>query len=159
MPSNRFKVENRGDYIYLKTWGGMQLDGLEKPAETALAMSQETGIKNLLDNIQEVDSTVNFSVQLKGIKILWKLRKFKRVAVVLKQNELGGIFFSSISALRLDHGAIRGFGDEVEAIAWLQAGHTAHDSEASQPEKSHSKSADTTQTKARRIKIDDQSKK
>jgi len=117
---NQFKVENRGDYIYLKTWGDMQLDGLEKPAEAAIALAQEGKLDRLLDNIQDVEAAVSFQVQLKGVRILWKLRAFKKVAVVLKQNELGGIFFSSLSALKMNGGAFRGFADETEAVAWLR---------------------------------------
>ncbi len=119
---NQFKVENRGTYIYLKTWGDMQLDGLEKPAEAAIALAKEGHVDRLLDNIQEVESSVSFPVQLKGVRILWKLRVFKKVAVVLKRNELGGIFFSSLSALKMsDGGAFKGFSDEAEAIAWLNS--------------------------------------
>ncbi len=120
MSVNQFKVENRGDYIYLKTWGDMQLDGLEKPAEAAIALAQEGKLDRLLDNIQDVEAAVSFQVQLKGVRILWKLRAFKKVAVVLKQNELGGIFFSSLSALKMNGGAFRGFADETEAVAWLR---------------------------------------
>jgi len=118
---NQFEIKNCGDYIYLKTWGALESDGLEKPVETALAMSQETGIDRLLDNIQGVDSTVSLSVQLKGVKVLWKLRAFKKVAVVVKENELGSIFFSSISALHLSKTVFHGFTTEEEAIAWLKS--------------------------------------
>ena len=120
MAKNQFKVERREGYIHLQTWGDMQLDGLEKPAEAALELAKETGIDKLLDNIHDVEESVSFPVQLKGVQILWKLRKFKKVAVVFKQNELGNIFLSSLSALKMDGGDFRGFSNETEAIAWLR---------------------------------------
>jgi len=118
--ADNFSVENHGDYIYLRTWGHLENENLEKPADTALEMGKKTGITKLLDNIQEVDSTVSLPVQLEGVKVLWKLRAFKKIAIVIKDNELGHIFFSSLAALHLSE-AFRGFTDEAEAIAWLKA--------------------------------------
>lgn len=119
---NQFEVKNRSEYIYLRTWGNLESDGLETPAEAALAISRETGINKLLDNIQEVNPTVKLSVQLKGVKVLWKLRAFKKIAVVVKENELGTMFFSSISVLHLSDAVFRGFTTEEDAIAWLKSG-------------------------------------
>ncbi len=121
MAEKQFTVENRTDYIYLKTWGDLEVEGLEEPAEAALALSHETGVNKLLDNIQEVNAAVSLPVQLKGVSILWKLRQFSKVAVVVKQNELSEIFFGSLSTLNLNKSAFRGFDNETEAIVWLNS--------------------------------------
>ncbi|HSE61103.1 MAG TPA: hypothetical protein VLA88_02315 [Candidatus Saccharimonadales bacterium] len=118
---NQFSVDIVGDYVRLKTWGEMALEGLDAPADAALKLAQENNITKLLDDISEVDPrNASLHMQAKGMGVLWKLRKFDKVAVVFKGKQLGTLFFASLSTLHLND-TFKGFDNEVEAIAWLQS--------------------------------------
>lgn len=118
----RFSVTVPGDYIYLKTWGKLDMDDLEEPADTAIKLGKENKIDRLLDDIREIDTTnVSIPIQTKAVGIIWKLRAFKKVAVVYKNQEIGRLFFASLEALHLSS-KFRGFDDETQAIAWLHEG-------------------------------------
>ncbi|HSW65566.1 MAG TPA: STAS/SEC14 domain-containing protein [Bacillota bacterium] len=117
-----FKVEAHGSYIHLETWGALDEGDLDAPAKAALALRDKTGIEMLLDNIQRVDAShININVQAKGVGVLWSLRKFKKVAIVFKGDEMGWMFLSTLEAMHLNlNNKFKGFSNETEAIAWLQ---------------------------------------
>lgn len=118
-----FSLTTKKDYIYLKTRGGLDEDNVTAPTDAAIALAKEKNIRKLLDNIQEVDfSTASLSVQAKGMGVLWRLRYFKKVAIVLKGEEAAFLFFSSIQELQLGLGhRFQGFDNEADAVRWLQA--------------------------------------
>lgn len=120
--ANKYSVEDKGDYISLKTWGRLQVDHLHEPAEAALALAKEKGITKLLDDIRGVDTTdLGIPVQTKGMSILWKLRSFDKVAILFESQELGGVFFTALETMHVPL-KFRGFYNEEAAIAWLQEG-------------------------------------
>lgn len=116
----QFSVEAKKDFIHLKTWGELDVETLHQPAEAALALGQQKGLRKLLDNIQEIDTSgVSISVQSKAMGILWKLKAFDKVAIVFKDKEVGLLFLKSLSAIHLS-GKFNGFDNEADAIAWLR---------------------------------------
>lgn len=117
---NRFSVSDHGGYIHLETWGALELAKLDAPADAAIALAKKRGVTKLLDDIRKVDSSnVNLHVQAKGMSILWKLRFFKKVAIIFKGKEIGFLFFSSLEAVHLNS-TFKGFTNETDAIAWLE---------------------------------------
>jgi hypothetical protein len=118
----RFKVSVKDDYIHLETWGALVEDDLDAPANAALALAEEKKIDKLLDNISNIDSThVSVTLQAKGVGVLWKLRKFKKIAIVFKGQEIGWLFLSTLQAMHLDVNAkFKGFDNETDAIIWLK---------------------------------------
>lgn len=115
-----FTVKNESDYIHLVTWGVPSIDNVAEPATAALDLAHQHGIHKLMDDIREVDVTkISVHVQVKGTPLLWKMRDFKRVAILVKHDELGSILHSTLKMLDIG-GNIRGFYDEAEAIAWLR---------------------------------------
>lgn len=118
----RFSVQVVDDYIYLKTWGELDPNDLDAPANAALALAKETGIDRLLDDIREVDtSNVSIPIQTKSMGILWKLRSFKKVAIVLNGSRIRSLFFATLDVLHLNIDAkFKGFENEQEAVAWLK---------------------------------------
>lgn len=121
--ARNFSVRLEKDYVRLVTWGRLYIEDVEKPAEAALALAQKKGVDKLLDNIQDVDfSGASVHVQAKGMGVLWKLRSFRKVAIVYKGDEPGYLFFSSLQVLHLNRGSkFQGFDNEADAIAWLSA--------------------------------------
>lgn len=121
--TSNFTLKVVDDYIHLKTWGPLHLEDVEGPAEAALALGREQKIDKLLDNIQEVDfSSASVHVQAKGMGVLWKLRNFRKVAIVFGDKESSYLFFSSLQVLHLNMGKkFQGFSKEEDAIAWLQS--------------------------------------
>jgi len=116
---NQFTIEQRDGYVYLKTWGPMAMEGLEKPPDAALEVLKEGKCDKLLDDIRDVVMTgVNIDVQTKGVGIMWRLRAFKKVAILYKGQETEKIFFGTLEAMRLDT-KFKGFETEEEAVAWL----------------------------------------
>jgi hypothetical protein len=117
-----FTVRAVDDYVRLDTWGRLRVEDVEAPAEAALALAREKGLDKLLDNIQNVDfSTASVYVQAKGMGVLWKLKSFRKVAIVFEGSEPGYLFFSSIQVLHLDLGKkFQGFDNEKDAIKWLR---------------------------------------
>lgn len=116
----RFSAKVVGDYIHLKTWGELKTDDLDAPVTHAIALAKKHNITKILDDIREVDSrAVSLPVQMKGAGILWKLRTFKKVAIIFKDEELGYLFFSMLQSLHLS-GNFKGFNNEAEAQKWLQ---------------------------------------
>jgi hypothetical protein len=118
-----FSLEKRDDYIHLRTWGSLDESHLDVPAEAALKLAEDEQIELLLDDIRDVDTSgVSIPIQAKGMGVLWKLRKFKKVAIVLGDNPLKHIFFSTVEALHVTQGTqFKGFENEVEAIEWLHS--------------------------------------
>lgn len=118
----QFSVAVVGDYIHLKTWGKLEIESLDAPANAALTLSQEQHIDKLLDDIREVDgSNASIHIQTKSMGILWKLRTFRKVAIVLENSRLQTLFFATLEALHLNLDAkFKGFNNEAEAIAWLR---------------------------------------
>lgn len=116
----QFSVDKRGDYVYLVTRGKLDVENLDAPANAALALAKEEDLDKLLDDIRYVDSTgVSIPIQSKGFGIIWKLRTFKKVAIVFKEEEIGRLFFSTLQAMHITS-KFHGFKDEAEAIAWLE---------------------------------------
>ena len=115
-----FSVEVRDDYVHLVTRGKLDLQDLDAPANAAIALAQDKKLDKLLDDIRYVDAAgANIAVQSKGFGVLWKLRTFKKVAIVFKQERLGRLFFSTIQSIHITS-KFRGFDNEADAIAWLK---------------------------------------
>lgn len=119
---DKYKVSVQGDYVLLETWGELEMDDLAAPADAALALSAEKNIDKLLDDIRGVDQTpVSVPIQAKGVSVLWKLRKFRKVAIVFSGKEIGWLFLSTLQAMHLNVDAkFKGFDNEAEAIVWLK---------------------------------------
>jgi len=119
--NKQFDLSVQGDYIRLETRGELRDEDLDAPANAALALAEEQKIDKLLDDIRNIDSShVSVTIQAKGVGILWKLRKFRKVAIVFKGQEIGWLFLSTIQAMHLDHNAkFKGFDNDTEAVQWL----------------------------------------
>lgn len=123
MQAQQFSVAVADGYIHLKTWGGLDEHNLDAPANAALALAAEKQVDKLLDDIRGVDSTgVSIAIQSKAMGILWKLRSFKKVAIILEGSRLSKLFFSTLSAFHFNADSkFKGFNNEAEAIAWLRS--------------------------------------
>lgn len=121
MAEDKYKASVQGDYILLETWGGLAIDDLDAPADAALALAEEKKIDKLLDDIRRVDQTpISVPIQAKGFAVLWKLRKFRKVAIVFSGKEIGWLFLSTLNAMHLNlNSKFKGFDNEAEAINWL----------------------------------------
>lgn len=118
----QFSLDTMGDYIHLRTWGELDVNDLEAPADAALKLAKAEKIDKLLDDIRDVDTSgVNIAIQAKAMGILWELRHFKKVAIVLKGAGLRNLFFSALDALHLSGATFKGFENEAEAIEWLRS--------------------------------------
>jgi hypothetical protein len=120
--TQQYSVEILDDYVHLRTWGPLDVNNLDAPANAALTLAKERNIEKLLDDIREVDSTnVSIPIQAKAMGILWKLRTFKKVAVVMSNSRLRDIFFSTLDAINLERDVkFKGFDDTPEAVKWLE---------------------------------------
>ena len=118
----QFSVEAKDGIIHLKTWGPLDESRLGEPANAALALAQEKQIDKLLDDIREVDtSSVSIPMQAQSMGILWKLRTFKKVAVVMNQSRIRTMFFTALDLLHIDKETkFKGFDTPDEAITWLR---------------------------------------
>jgi ABC-type transporter Mla MlaB component len=118
----RFSATVVDDYIHLKTWGELDVEDLEAPAQTALALAREHHIIKLLDDISQIDSSaVSMRIQTKSMGIIWKLRKFKKVALVIKNSRVQRLFFATLDVLHLNlNSQFKSFSTEAEALAWLK---------------------------------------
>lgn len=95
------------------------MQGLERPPEAALEAMREHNIDRLLDDIRETDMTgVPIEAQAKGVGLMWKLKAFRKIAVLYKGQETEKLFFGTLEVTHLD-AKFKGFEDEAEAIAWL----------------------------------------
>ncbi|HSX34847.1 MAG TPA: STAS/SEC14 domain-containing protein [Candidatus Saccharimonadales bacterium] len=117
----RFSVVIDGDIVRLKTWGELNLEDLDAPVNAALKQAQTHHIVKLLDDIREVDDTgTSIYIQAKAMGILWKLRTFDKVAILMQSSTLSTMFFSTLQALHLNGDSrFMGFENEAEALAWL----------------------------------------
>jgi hypothetical protein len=118
----RFSVDVVGDYIHLKTWGALKDEDLDAPVNAAINLAKERGITKLIDDIRDIDTTnVSLTIQVKSMGIMWKLRTFKKVALVLKDSHIRSLLFSTLEALHLNIDArIKTFDDVAEAVNWLR---------------------------------------
>ncbi|HEX7963101.1 MAG TPA: STAS/SEC14 domain-containing protein [Candidatus Saccharimonadales bacterium] len=117
----QFSVKAEDGYIHLKTWGPLDENRLDEPADAALALAKEKHIDKLVDDIREIDSSaLSIPMQAKAMGILWKLRSFQKVAIVMGQSRVRTLFFSTVDTLHLDRESkFKGFDSLEEAIAWL----------------------------------------
>lgn len=120
--TKKYSVEDKGDYIHLKTWGKLELQDLDAPVNAALALAKEKGISNLVDDIRDIDTTnLSIPIQAKSVGILWKLRAFKKVAIIFKGDEIGWLLTSSLDAMHLQLSShIKGFDNVDTAVKWLR---------------------------------------
>lgn len=118
----QFSLEVVDDYVSMKTWGVIDINKVDEPANAALKLAQEKQVTKLLDDISEVDSTgANIAIQTKGVGVLWKLRTFDKVAIVFSESRLRTLFFSTLDTLHLGRDIkFKGFESKAEAIAWLK---------------------------------------
>lgn len=115
-----YSVELRDNYVHLMTWGTLELESLDQPVNAAINLAKEKKVDLILDDIREIDSDhVSVHIQAKAAGILWKLKTFRKVAIIFKTQEIGWLFFSTLEALHLNN-TFKGFDNEAEAIAWLQ---------------------------------------
>ncbi len=125
MSTQKYSVEVIDDFIKLKTWGKLDIHELDAPANAALEMMKEKNLDKLLDDIREADaSLVNIPMQTKSMGILWKLRAFRKVAIVMNDDLMHHLFAAALEALHLNDAKdvrFKSFDDEQEAIAWLKA--------------------------------------
>lgn len=119
---DKYRVSVQGDYVFLETWGELTMDDLEAPATAALQLAEEHGIDKLLDDIRRVEEgQISVPVQAKGVGVLWKLRKFRKVAIVFSGKEIGWLFLSTLEAMHLNtNGRFKGFTNQTDAIVWLK---------------------------------------
>jgi len=117
---SQFSVEARDNYVYLVTRGPLDVENLDAPANAAIALAKKKKLDKLLDDIRYVDSSgASIAVQTKGFGVLWKLRDFKKVAIVFEGKRMEKLFFSTLGAMHLTS-KFNGFGNEADAIAWLK---------------------------------------
>jgi hypothetical protein len=99
----------------------MELEGLEKPPEAALEWLKEGKSDRLLDDIRDVNMAgVPIEVQSKGVGIIWKLRAFKKIAILYHGQETEKLFFGTLEVMHMDT-KFKGFETEADAVAWLKA--------------------------------------
>lgn len=115
-----FNVTVDGDIIHLVTSGRPTTDNVFEPVDAALELANEKHISKLLDDIRGVDSSwVDLPVQTKAMGVIWKLRRFKKVAIVLKkESELNQLLMGALTALKIAS-KIKSFESEDAARAWL----------------------------------------
>ncbi len=118
----KYSVEAKEGYIHLETRGTLDIADLEAPANAALEAAKKHKIDKLLDDIREVDaSELSIHMQAKSMGIIWKLRSFKKVAVIMKSSRIQSLFLSSVSALNLNATSqFKGFDNIPDAVTWLQ---------------------------------------
>ncbi|HEX8762896.1 MAG TPA: STAS/SEC14 domain-containing protein [Candidatus Saccharimonadales bacterium] len=116
----KFTAEVGDGFIHLKTRGKLNADDLDAPVDAALKLAAEKDIHNLLDDIREVDHTdFSMHVQSKSMGVMWKLRKFKKVAIIMDGGALKTLFMSTLSVLHLNHSQFKAFDNPNDAIRWL----------------------------------------
>lgn len=116
----RFSVTKEDGYVHLRTWGKLDVDDLDAPVEAAIELAKKHHVDMILDDIREIDSSnVSMYIQTKAAGIMWKLREFKKVAIIFKNKEVGFLFFAMLQNLHLTAN-FKGFDDESEALAWIR---------------------------------------
>jgi hypothetical protein len=115
-----FEVAVDDDIVHLITRGRPTTNDLYEPADAAIALADKKRVDKLLDDIRGVDSSwVDLPVQAKAMGVIWKLRRFKKVAIILKsESELRQLLMDALGALRISS-QIRAFDDEKSARKWL----------------------------------------
>lgn len=114
-----YEVSLKGGYIYLKLKGDMTEEVLNQSTAAVLDLAKEQNIPYLLDDIREVSrNSVSPGVQARAIANLWKLRSFKKIALVFSDQEIGRLALSTLQLIHLPL-KCRVFDDEAAAIAWL----------------------------------------
>lgn len=117
----KYTLKAKDDYIHLATRGKLDIDDLDAPVNAALELAKEKGIDLLLDDIRDIDSTsVSIHLQTKAMGLLWRLRTFKKVAIVLEGSRIQTLFESTLNVLHLHlDSRFKGFDNTKDAIAWL----------------------------------------
>lgn len=116
-----FDVAVNGGIVHLVTRGRPTTDNVYEPVDAALAIADAKRADRLLDDIRDVDSSwVDLPVQTKAMGVIWKLRRFNKVAIVLKkESELRQLLMGALTALKIAS-KIKAFDNEDAARAWLQ---------------------------------------
>lgn len=116
-----FDVAVDDGIVHLVTRGRPTTDDVYEPVNAAIELADKKRVDVLLDDIRGVDSSwVDLPVQTKAMGVIWKLRRFKRVAIVLKkESDLRQLLMGALSALKIAS-KIKAFDNEDAARAWLQ---------------------------------------
>lgn len=120
MDEKHYDITMRGDHIYLKFEGHINNADLHKSTEEVVALSKREHVFKLLDDIRDLDlSSVTIGLQTEAIGLLWHLRKFKKIALLYENQEIGRLVATTLQTVHLAD-RCRTFEKEAEAIAWLQ---------------------------------------
>lgn len=115
----QYEIDLKANYIYLKFKGKLSVDDLKGSTEEILQLAEKHDVHCLLDNIREIDtSSINMGLQSQAIANLWKLRSFKKIALVFSNQEVGYLVLSTLETLHLPL-KCRAFDNEPDAIAWI----------------------------------------
>lgn len=118
-----FNIQVKDDYVHLETWGIPTEKNVAEPVTAAIELADKEHLTKLLDDIRKVNAdTISLMVQAKGVGVLWKLRRFKKVAIVISSDEMTWMLTSSLQELGLSIGGwnIRHFNDLNSAKTWLK---------------------------------------
>lgn len=117
-----YDVGVEDDFIHLRTWGVPDEKNVADPVNAAIELAEKHHVTKLLDDIRGVNAdAISLMVQAKGVGVLWKLRRFKRVAIVVSSQEMTWLLTSSLQELGLSLGGwnIKHFRDVDSAREWL----------------------------------------
>lgn len=117
-----YNVRAQDDYVHLETWGVPNEKNVSEPVAAAIKLADQKNVSKLLDDIRGVNGdAISLMVQAKGVGVLWKLRHFKKVAIVVSSEEMTWILTSSLQELGLSLGGwnIKHFDDVDAAKQWL----------------------------------------
>lgn len=116
-----YDVTVADDVVHLVTRGHPTTDNVDEPIDAAIALADKAHADKLLDDIRGIYSSwVDLPVQTKAMGTIWKLRRFKKVAFVLKnESELRQLLMGALDILKIAS-KIRAFDNEEAALAWLQ---------------------------------------
>jgi hypothetical protein len=115
-----YEVALRGDHIYLKFKGQVEVGDLRKSTDDIVALAKHGNVSLLLDDIRDLDrDSVTIRLQTEAIGLLWHLRHFKKIALLYSDNEIGNLVATTLQTVHLV-GRCRAFDNEADALAWLE---------------------------------------
>ncbi|HJQ08163.1 MAG TPA: STAS/SEC14 domain-containing protein [Candidatus Saccharimonadales bacterium] len=115
----QYSIEVIADRIKLRLWGPINVTDLKESTTAIVEIAQEHGITKFLDDIRDLDvSSVTIGLQTEAIGLLWKLRNFKKIAILYGDSEIGRLVHVTLETVPFSS-KCRAFDNETEAIAWL----------------------------------------
>ena len=120
MNDETYKITVFDNYILMEFFAELDVPTIETASKVGLELSKEKNIKRMCCDISKSSyNGITMALQVAGIRMLWSIRHFERLAMIISDPEMQKIVRSTMAQVHMTD-KYRSFPDKESAVAWLE---------------------------------------